>query len=215
MLQILNNMKKILLLFSIALIFCSCSKSPEDKANGLIKAELRKSLYKPDSYKPIETKLDSAFTPYDNPVLFEKMKELVEMGVELDGLDRDLKHAKSSMSIWSGPYMSSFGRNEYNEAKEEYEKVNTKIEKLKEKGRKKYEEVITLLNEKPKFIGYLATHNYRADNNLGNTLIGNSVFLIDKDFKEVLFTCEVEEYNQLREAIKQLQEQYEEQLNEK
>lgn len=205
-------MKKILLLFSIALIFCSCSKSPEDKANELIKAELRKSLYKPDSYKPIETKLDSAFTPYDNPALFEKMEELVGMGDELNDLNRDLKRAKSSMSIWNSPYMSSFGRNEYNEAKEEYENANSRIEKLKEKGQKKFEEVVSLLVKQPQFIGYLATHNYRADNNAGNTLIGNSVFIIDKDFKEVLFSCEVEEYNQIQKTIKQFEEQFEEQI---
>jgi PBP1b-binding outer membrane lipoprotein LpoB len=205
-------MKKILLLFSIALIFCSCSKSPEDKANELIKAELRKSLYKPDSYKPIETKLDSAFTPYDNPALFEKMEELVGMGDELNDLNRNLKRAKSSMSIWNSPYMSSFGRNEYNEAKEEYENANSRIEKLKEKGQKKFEEVVSLLVKQPQFIGYLATHNYRADNNAGNTLIGNSVFIIDKDFKEVLFSCEVEEYNQIQKTIKQFEEQFEEQI---
>lgn len=205
-------MKKILLLFSIALIFCSCSKSPEDKANELIKAELRKSLYKPDSYKQIETKLDSAFTPYDNPALFEKMEELVGMGDELNDLNRDLKRAKSSMSIWNSPYMSSFGRNEYNEAKEEYENANSRIEKLKEKGQKKFEEVVSLLVKQPQFIGYLATHNYRADNNAGNTLIGNSVFIIDKDFKEVLFSCEVEEYNQIQKTIKQFEEQFEEQI---
>ncbi len=146
-------MKKILLLFSIALIFCSCSKSPEDKANELIKAELRKSLYKPDSYKPIETKLDSAFTPYDNPALFEKMEELVGMGDELNDLNRNLKRAKSSMSIRNSPYISSFSRNEYNEAKEEYENANSRIEKLKEKGQKKFEEVVSLLVKQPQFIG--------------------------------------------------------------
>lgn len=203
-------MKRAFFIVLIALIFCSCSKSPEDKANELIKAELRKSLFKPDSYNPIETKLDSAFTPYDDPVLIDKMTELHEMGVELEALDRVMKHAKSLMSIWSGRYMSSFGQNKYNEAKEEYDKANSKIEKLKEKGQKKYEEIIKLLEQSPKFIGFFATHNYRADNNAGNTLIGNSVFIIDKDFKNVLFTCEVEEYNQIQEAIKQLEEEIEE-----
>ena len=203
-------MKKVLFFTFIVFIICSCSKSPEEKANELIKAELRKSLFKPDTYNPIETKLDSAFAPYDDPVLFEKMTELLKMGVELEALDREMKHAKSSMSIWSGPYMSSYGRNEYNEAKEDYDEANSKIEKLKEKGHKKYEEIIKLLEQSPKFIGYLATHNYRADNNAGNTLIGNSVFIIDKDFKNVLFSCEVEEYNQMQEAIKQLEEKREE-----
>lgn len=204
-------MKNLFYIFAFVLILSSCSKSLEEKANELIKTELRKSLFKPDSYNPIETKLDSAFSPYDDPVLFEKMTELVKLGVELEGLDYDMKQAKSSMSIWSEPYMGSYGRNEYNEAKADYDKANSKIDKLKEKGRKKIEEVIEILGQERKFIGYLATHNYRADNNAGNTLIGNSVFIIDKEFKSVLFSCEVEEYNEMQQAIEELEERVNEQ----
>lgn len=204
-------MKNLLYLFTFILIFCSCGKSPEEKANELIKAELRKSLYKPDSYNPIETKLDSAFAPYDDPVLFEKMMETVKIGAEIQGLDHDMKQAKSTMSIWSGPYIDSYGRNEYNEAKEEYDKANAEKEKLTEKGKKKLEEIVNLLKQERKFIGYLATHNYRADNNAGNTLIGNTVFIIDKEFKEILFRCEVEEYNQMQQTIEELEERMNEQ----
>lgn len=204
-------MKNLLYLFTFILIFCSCGKSPEEKADELIKAELRKSLYKPDSYNPIETKLDSAFAPYDDPVLFEKMMETVKIGAEIKGLDHDMKQAKSTMSIWSGPYIDSYGRNEYNEAKEEYDKANAEKEKLTEKGKKKLEEIVNLLKQERKFIGYLATHNYRADNNAGNTLIGNTVFIIDKEFKEILFRCEVEEYNQMQQTIEELEERMNEQ----
>jgi len=204
-------MRNLLYIFIFVLFFSSCGKSPEEKANELIKAELRKSLFKPDSYNPIETKLDSAFTPYDDPVLFEKMMELVDIGAEIEGLNHDMKQAKSSMSIWSGPYMDSFGRNEYNEAKEEYDKANSKKEKLTEKGKEKFEEVVNILKQKRNFIGYLATHNYRADNNAGNTLIGNTVFIIDKDFKEVLFSCELEEYNEIQQTLEEIEDRMNEQ----
>ena len=33
-----------------------------------------------------------------------------------------------------------------------------------------------MLQERREFIGYKAMHNYRADNNVGNTLIGNTIF---------------------------------------
>ena len=113
------------------------------------------------------------------------------------------------MAIWSGPYQSAFGRNEYQEAKDEYDEANTKIEKLKRKGKKQFEKVSTMLADERKFVGYLVTHNYRADNNAGNTLIGNSVFFVDKDLKEVKLSMDVEEYNQLQEAIKSFKEQLE------
>ena len=203
-------MKNFVLVFSIAVLFISCVQSPEDKANALIKADLRKSLFKPDTYKPIETKLDSAFSPYDDPTLYAKMEELMKMAPELETLDFKMRSAKSSMSIFSGPYMTAFSRNEYNEAKKNYDEAQSRYNKLKEKGQAKYQELAELLAQKPKFIGYKATHNYRADNNAGNTLIGNSVFFIDPEFKEVLFRCELEEYNQYQEAIQQLQEQIQE-----
>ena len=158
----------------------------------------------------METKVDSAFAPYDDPAFFEELAELGKMNSEYADLEEKAKHAKSSMSIWSGPYQTSFGRNQYQEAKEEYDEANAKIEKLKTKGRKQYEKVANMLQGNRKFIGYKAIHNYRADNNAGNTLIGNTIFFIDKNFEEVTYSMEVEEYNQVQEAIEQLQEQLEE-----
>ena len=203
-------MKKCYYLVFLAVMAVACSQSQEQKAEVLIKENLKKSLYKPDTYKPVETKVDSAFAPYDDPAFFDELAELGKMNSEYADLEEKAKHAKSSMSIWSGPYMTAYGKNEYQEAKEEYDEANTKIEKLKVKGRKQYEKVVNMLQEDRKFIGFKAVHNYRADNNAGNTLIGNSIFFIDKNFEEVTYSMEVEEYNQIQEAIEQLQEQLEE-----
>ena len=41
-------------------------------------------------------------------------------------------------------------------------------------------------------------------------LLRNDIFIIDPEFKKVLFRCEVEEYNEFQEAIKQLLEQIQE-----
>ena len=203
-------MKKIFYLALVAVIMVACGQSQEQKAEVLIKESLKKTLYKPETYKPVETKVDSAFAPYDDPAFFEELAELGKMNNEYAELEEKAKHAKSSMSIWSGPYQSAFGRNEYQEAKEEYEEANAKIEKLKTKGRKQYEKVAKMLQGERKFIGYKAVHNYRADNNAGNTLIGNTIFFIDENFTEIRYSLEVEEYNQIQEAISQFKEQIEE-----
>lgn len=201
---------KFLYLMLMVAMMVACSQSQEQKAETLIKENLKKSLYKPESYKPVETKVDSAFAPYDDPAFFEELAELGKMNSEFQDLEEKAKHAKSSMSIWSGPYQTAFGRNEYHEAKAEYEEANAKMEKLKTKGRRQYEKVTDMLQANRKFIGYKAIHNYRADNNAGNTLIGNTIFFIDADFKEIKYSMEVEEYNQVQEAIKQFKEQLEE-----
>ena len=203
-------MRKIFYLALVAVVTAACVQSQEQKAEALIKESLKKSLYKPETYKPVETKVDSAFAPYDDPEFFEELAELGKMNSEYLELEENAKHAKSSMALWSGPYQTSYGRNEYQEAKEEYDEANAKMEKLKTKGRKQYEKVANMLQGSRKFIGFKAVHNYRANNNAGNTLIGNTIFFIDKNFEEVTYSMEVEEYTQMQEAISQFKEQIEE-----
>ncbi len=203
-------MKKIFCLSLVAIVMIACEQSQEQKAESLIKESLKKSLYKPETYKPIETKVDSAFAPYDDPAFYEELAELTKMNSEYEELESIVKEAKSSMSIWSGPYMSAFGRNEYQEAKEDYEEANAKLEKLQTKGLKQFEKVANMLQEGNKFIGYKAVHNYRADNNVGNTLIGNTIFFIDENFEEITYSMDVDEYNQVQEAISSFMEQIEE-----
>ena len=203
-------MKKIFYLALVAIVMVACGQSQEQKAEYLIKESLKKSLYKPETYKPVETKVDSAFAPYDDPAFFEELAELGKMNSEYEELESKAKHAKSSMAIWSGPYMSAYGRNEEQEAKSDYEEANAKLEKLKTKGRKQFEKIANMLQVSNKFIGYKAVHNYRADNNAGNTLIGNTIFFIDKNFEEITYSMEVDEYNQVQEAISSFKEQIEE-----
>ena len=203
-------MKRCFYLVILTVMAAACSLSPEQKAEVLIKENLRKSLYKPDTYKPVETKVDSAFTPYDDPAFFEELEKLVKMNSEYTNLEEQAKRAKSSMSLWSGPYMTAYGKNNYQEAKEEYDEANAKIEKLKTKARKQYDKIANILHGSREFLGYKAVHNYRADNNAGNTLIGNTIFFIDRNFETITYSMELEEYNQVQEAINQLKEQIEE-----
>jgi len=203
-------MKKFIYLSFLTLVLVACSQSQEQKAEALIKESLKKSLYKPETYKPVETKVDSAFAPYDDPAFFEELTELGKMNSEYEELEEKAKRAKSSMAIWSGPYQTAFGRNEYQEAKEEYDEANAQIDKLKTKGKKQYEKVVSMLQSERKFIGYKALHNYRADNNAGNTLIGNTIFFINQNFTEVQYSMEAEEYEQVQNAISQFKEQIEE-----
>lgn len=203
-------MKKLFYLLLFTSVFVACTQSPEQKAEVLIKESLKKYLYKPETYKPVDTRVDSAFAPSDNPALFEELKELGKLNSEYEELEEKVKDSQRTMSIYSGSYMTEFDKNQYREAKSDYEDANAKIEKLREKGEKQYEKVIKMIKSNSNFIGYKATHNYRADNNAGNTLIGNDIFFIDKDFKEITYEISVEEYNQAQEAIKQLLEEYEE-----
>lgn len=194
-------MKKVFCFIVVVVVMVSC-QSQEKKAEALIKKNIVKTLYKPDTYKPIDTKVDSAFAPYDDPNLIKELLELAKIKEEYDELDRKVKHAKSSMAIWGGSHLSEYDRIKYQEAKEDFDEANTQIEKLDEIGKKQNEKIFSILRGERKFVGYKVLHNYRADNNAGNTLIGDTYFFIDKNFEEVLVTINEEDYNNLQESIK-------------
>lgn len=178
-------MKKLVLLGFAALVFVGCTVSPEKKAASIVEKAVKASLYHPNSYDPIGTIVDSAFAPMDAPDFFEKTLKLYELGVEMEDCDREMKHAKSSMAIWSNPY-SAFSRNEYNEAKEEYENYVAKMETLQKKGEKLGEELKGIAEQGRSFIGWKVTHSYRAQNNAGQTLIGETVFILDPEMTQIL-----------------------------
>lgn len=204
-------MKKLISII-LVMMLVACSQSPEKKAEALIKESLMKSLFHPDTYKPIDTKVDSAFSPYDDIEFFKELGKIGELSAEYDELDEKAKEAKSTMALFSDGYMSAYRKNQYEEAKEEYDEITAKMEILQKKGQKHMTNVMSMLQEGRKFIGYKAIHNYRADNNAGNTIVGNTVFFIDKDFTQVLYTVELEEYNQMQEAIEQFNENLEDEM---
>lgn len=202
-------MKKFLVLIAVLIGMASCQTN-EQKAEALVKDNLKKALYKPETYKPIETKLDSAFAPYDDPSFYEELFDLVKIEDELTKLDGELKQAVRSMIIYGSGYQTAYDKLEYQEAKEKYDKVTAQTEKTKERLKKQVVVVATSLQKKPTFIGYKITHNYRAENNAGNSLIGNSVFFVDKDLERVTYSMETDEYNQTQKLLKQLKAEIEE-----
>ena len=74
------------LIFSLAVIcMMSCSQSPDNKAKLLIRESVEKALVHPESYEPLETVIDSAYTPFDDPAFYEKTLEICKMNIgELD-----------------------------------------------------------------------------------------------------------------------------------
>ena len=186
------NMKHLLFLSTLILI-CSCS-SPEDKANELIKKDLRKSLYKPDTYQPVETVIDSAFSPVDSPESFSIMDQMTLYNQEAEKQKFEMESEESSMSLWSGPYQSELGKTEYKQAKRKYDEAKAKANDYLYKAYVSSLDLMDKMSQKKTFIGWKVRHNYRADNNAGNTLIGDMVYIMDKDFENILFSMDAEEY---------------------
>lgn len=200
-------MKKILIAcIAIYGLLVSCQKSNEDKVAALIKDCMNKTLYHPNTYEGVETQLDSAFAPFDSPEFYEKTLKVAKIGVEISQAEEDMKDAKSSMSIWSDPYLSAYGRNEYNEAKEKYDNASAQKDRATERAQKIGEQLKEELQKEPVFIGFKARHKYRANNNAGNTVFGEAKFIFDKDLTKVIaeYDMEEDEYLAVQELYKMM-----------
>ena len=60
----------------------SCSQPSENKVDTLIQESVKKSLSHPESYLAIETVVDSAFAPFDDPSFYERTLEISKMTLE-------------------------------------------------------------------------------------------------------------------------------------
>lgn len=197
------------LALSVAVLIASCSPSPQKKAEALIKDSMQKTLILPDTYQPVETELDSAFSPRHSPEFMELVFDVYKKAMEMSRLEEQMKSARSAMAIWGGSYMTSFARQNYNDAKEEYAAAEKKYDLLSsqvEKAGKKMGEMTEKGNE---FIGFRARHSYRAQNNAGNVLLDEKYFLFDKDITQVVAQWSKEEIEIYTEFLEMIQDQYE------
>lgn len=170
-------MKKILFLMAIALMMVGC-KSREEKAAELIKQEMFKTLYDFESYEPIETKIDSAFTSiYTDTLALLYANEVSSMFNELDDAETEYESAKSAMEIWSDSY-SSLGVYKFNEAKKKVNDYIEKIDDVLKKTENIYESIKKRNNEIGRsFIGWKATHKFRCKTKGGNFDLGNYLYV--------------------------------------
>lgn len=203
-------MKRVLLGTMLITLIASCSKSPEEKANALIRDDIMKALYHPETYDPVETQVDSAFTPFDDPVFYDKTIQLCQLGLTIDECDRNMKQAQTSMSMWSGPYQSALSRNEYQEAKDKYDEYSRNKKSAEIEARELAEELKSMLDKEHKFIGFKAQHRYRANNNAGQTVFGEIKYLFDKDLNKI-----VESYDMKNDEYKAVQIFYKQMLDKK
>lgn len=199
-------MKKVLLGTVFVTLFVSCGTSPEDKANALIEEDIKKVLYHPDTYDPVETEVDSAFTPFDDPVFYEKIVELCQLGDQVEEYKKEMKRAESSMSIWSGPYQTAYGKTQYQQAKDEYDENAENKQEAETKAMRLADELKTMFDKERQFIGFKARHRYRANNNAGQTLFGEKMYLLDKDMSRIVasYDTDSKEYRLVQTIYKEM-----------
>ena len=193
-------MKKIIYLIGLfPFLLSSCVLSPEKKAEALIEQYVKSCLYVPESYESVSTSLDSAFTPLCDPEFhktFSRLMEVTDKIYQLDnqmqGEEREISSALSDMSFYSRMYNAHY-KFKYDKAKKEKEEheenlkeLNAQNDKLLEKGKELYKEILTRMEEKPRFIGYQSMHRYRAESNAGYKSLGDYFFVFDPEISQIL-----------------------------
>ena len=94
-------MKKVIYLALIAIVLASCEKTPQQKAEELVEETVKKVLFKPDTYDPIETKLDSIVSPYNDPDFYKEVTSFSELLTEVSWCENGIKSAKKDRRDWS------------------------------------------------------------------------------------------------------------------
>lgn len=199
-------MKHSIILFAICFCLFGC-KSREEKAAELIKKEMFKTLYDFDSYEPIETIIDSAFTSASTDSITLAYAYLTQKTAEKtnENLEK-MQSAQQTMEIWSDSY-SSYSESRFNSAKEEYE-LNLKeaqariksLDDLKNKIKERAKEI------PHNFYGWQVKHKFRCKNKGGNFDLGNQLYIFDKDFKRIIYTEDLDdkELIEAKEFIKEI-----------
>lgn len=186
-------MRKILFLMMTVFTVVGC-KSREEKAADLIKQDMFKILYDFESYEPIETKIDSAFTSiYTDTLALMYANDIKIIFDELEEEKGEYENAKSSMQIWSDSY-SSLGIYKYNEAKNT---VNNYLEKINN-GLKKIHDTYAKIKERNdhmdrSFIGWEAEHKFRCKTKGGNFDLGNYIYIFDKSMKKISYSRDADD----------------------
>ena len=194
-------MKKLLISASAIIIMSGCSNTINDKAEKVIEKDMAKTLVTPDTYNAIETEVDSAFAPLDDPKVFNMILDIAGENVSLNTfesklaeLKENMKNAEKGMNLMNNLKGDKYSE-EYKKYKsyyDEYADLVKEIEPQKEVITKRIQEklqnVTKVLSGKRDFIGFKAIHKYSAENNQGKELTDSCFYLLDKDMNNVLFS---------------------------
>ncbi len=182
-------MKKLVIaLFAVCAIFSSCQKTPEDKANDLIKENITKMLTYPDSYESVETTVDSLFNPMYSVDFKRKAQRAMELSDRIEDNKTSIDHGLLTMNLHSGPYSNSvYDRTKYKEGKEEYETAKKYNEKAVPELEALKKEMKAQLEKDDEFLGFAIEHKFRCKNDAGNTIMNDFLLIVDKDMNKVIY----------------------------
>lgn len=182
------KMKKIqLFVFAFVLIFTSCSLSNEEKAERLITESIKESLFYPDSYETISTRVDSFFIDVN------AIEDIVRIHEDVKTVLGSINGCETKMDYLFSFYEESEKEEVLSDLEKHNKKLSEKLASLKE--------LIAIYNER-EFAGWVVTHKYNALNKYGFAPIipAQSIFFCNGDFSSC-YELNIHEFMDLKDII--------------
>ena len=174
----MKPLKSLLILILFSFIFAYSCSSPEKKIKNIIKEELRLTLHDFKSYEPVEFgKIEVAMSS------LEDLPEVQKYLNKAEGFTKLYKEYGDKADIYSYDYSSSLFRTYYGMYSSYIDSAKKYLEKLK------YIE----LYFSPEQIGWQMKHTFRANNLAGNLEIHHHLLVVDKEYKRVIKSIDLNE----------------------
>ena len=162
-------MKKLFIsLFALSSFFTSCNKSVEQQAQSLIKDNMSESV----AYEAIETRVDSAYAPLENPELYKLFDKYVKATNDLMVHHRMITEMQTKMGKFTDMYSDSL-----------IAKLNPIISSLE--GYVSLMENMDRMMDMPReFVGYKVVHRYKV-NIGGKDIEQKDMVMFNKDMSSI------------------------------
>lgn len=184
---------------------CSCEQSKEEKAQQMIVEYFKDKVYHFDSYKPLQTKVDSLFVSlaFDKEAIYLTL-DMLKLFQLKEEYTNKIEDAESSMDIWSPDgYSSTYSRGEYKRAKKERDENKRRLDKTKDRIKAQFDKIKTRQSKIKTgvFDGWKVYHRLKCLNGAGTfDLFDEHIFLCDKNFN-VKFECSKKDFEFLSKIL--------------
>lgn len=184
----------------------------QSKAEAVAKELVCQNLYYPDSYDPVEIRVDSlqySFMTDQTTVgaaiqLIDSLSALERAENEYSSAEREYLNSKNTLRVFGSSGVFWSNQREYNEAKEKYNHTKTHLSTLKndiEQLKKAIRKRDTSHNGK--FIGWQIYCRYRARTNNGTITFGSVLFLLDQKMQNLSFRYSIDDGNKDADDIRE------------
>lgn len=148
----------------------------EQKAKAVVKEYVCSNLFHPDSYDPVETRVDSAFYSCmtDRDCLVAAY-ELIDLRSKYNSAKASYDEAVNNIRTFGGTGVFRHFSVERDDAKKTMDETKPKIEER--------ERIIKNRDDSHdgEFVGWFIYNRYRAKSNNGNVSFGEALIVADKD----------------------------------